>query len=389
MAGSGEVSVTGRQPGPPVLVVGAHRSGTSAVTGALGALGLAVPIVTDRMVWLESNPEHWESLSLSLHNEELLNRMGGSWDAPPDLPAGWEDGPEIRDVADPTPLVAASFPDQGPFVWKDPRVCLLLPYWRRLLAGPIAAVLVWREPMAVARSLRQRDRMPLTNGLAIWTRYNRAALEGLAGIDTYVVDYESIIEGPGAFVDAVAGWLGSLPQFEPHADGWDRDDAVASIDAGLRHQESADSEETTGLLIDEQAQLVDRLAATRGGYRPLGPASASVESPWSAGVIAQRAELHRLNADLESRSLELVARNQELQATGAELAATRAELSATRENLAQANQDLAETRERLDRAIQIIENMQASTSWRVTRPVRSVLSSLQGIREGQTNGRSR
>ena len=388
MAGSGEVSVNSRRPGPPVLVVGAHRSGTSAVAGALGALGLAVPVVADRMEWPESNPEHWESLSLSLHHEELRNRLAGSWDAPPDLPAGWEDGPEIRGVADPTPLIAAAFPEEGPFVWKDPRVCLLLPYWRRLLSGPSAAVLVWRGPMAVARSLRTRDRMSLASGLALWTRYNSAALEGLVGVDTYVVDYESIVEDPKAFVDAVVGWLGSLPQLEQFADGWDRQGAAASVDAGLRHQESDQSEETAGLLIDEQQRLVDRLTAMSGGHRPLRPIPPSVESAWSTAVIEQRAELRRLRGDLQIRSDELEALEEELRATRAELVATGAVLSRSEENLTQANQSLAETSERLTRAIQIIENMQASTSWRVTRPVRSVLSSLHGIREGDPNGRS-
>jgi hypothetical protein len=381
--------VSGRQSGPPVLVVGAHRSGTSAVAGALGAMGLAVPIVEDRMEWPESNPEHWESLSLSLHNEELLNRLAGSWDAPPDLLAGWEDGSEIRGVDDPTPLIATAFPEEGPFVWKDPRVCLLLPYWRRLLEGPIAAVLVWREPMAVARSLRKRDRMSLASGLAIWTRYNCAALEGLVGIDTYVVGYESIVEDPKAFVDGVVRWLGSLPQLAHHADGWDREGAAASIDAGLRHQESGKSEETAGLLLDEQRQLVDRLTVISGGHRPLRPSSPSIASAWSAALIELRAELHRLGGDLQLRSEELETLNAALGVTRAELAATRAELSRTEENLAQATQSLAQTSESLARAIQIIENMQSSTSWRVTRPVRSVLSSLHGMREGHPNGRSR
>ena len=47
--------------GPWVLVVGSHRSGTSAVTGALVALGLNGVAPDDRMDDLESNPEHWES----------------------------------------------------------------------------------------------------------------------------------------------------------------------------------------------------------------------------------------------------------------------------------------------------------------------------------------
>ena len=125
-----------------------------------------------------------------------------------------------------------------------------------------------------------------------------------------------------------------------------------------------------------------------GGHRPLRPIPPSVESAWSTAVIEQRAELRRLRGDLQIRSDELEALEEELRATRAELVATGAVLSRSEENLTQANQSLAETSERLTRAIQIIENMQASTSWRVTRPVRSVLSSLHGIREGDPNGRS-
>ena len=34
------------------------------------------------MDWRESNPEHRESLSLSLFNQDLLERLGGSWTLP-------------------------------------------------------------------------------------------------------------------------------------------------------------------------------------------------------------------------------------------------------------------------------------------------------------------
>ena len=71
-----------------LLVVGMHRSGTSAITGALGALGFNTPHSRDRAGFKpESNSEHWESLSLSGYNEHLLAELGGSWDAPPDLPS--------------------------------------------------------------------------------------------------------------------------------------------------------------------------------------------------------------------------------------------------------------------------------------------------------------
>ena len=78
---------------PLLLVVGMHRSGTSAITGSLGVLGFNTPHVRDRMGFSSaSNAEHWESLSLSAYNDHLLAKLGGSWDAPPDLPLRWEHG---------------------------------------------------------------------------------------------------------------------------------------------------------------------------------------------------------------------------------------------------------------------------------------------------------
>ena len=75
--------------GPWLTVLGMHRSGTSAVAGALANLGLEGPGADDRMDWPESNPEHWESLSLTVFDDKLLDALGGSWDAPPELPVNW------------------------------------------------------------------------------------------------------------------------------------------------------------------------------------------------------------------------------------------------------------------------------------------------------------
>ncbi len=176
--------------GPWVVVVGMHRSGTSALAGALGALGFNQVRPGDRVEWSQSNPEHWESLSLGLFDEGLLHRLGGSWDAPPVLPRHWVHSASIlgggrRSRPWPRPSHSRDRP-----CGRTRRLCLLLPYWRTLLPEPPAAVFVWRNPLAVAHSLHRRDGMPLAVGLALWERYNRAALESLAGLDTFGVDFD-------------------------------------------------------------------------------------------------------------------------------------------------------------------------------------------------------
>jgi hypothetical protein len=340
--------VTGA-PGPWVLVVGMHRSGTSAVTGALGALGLGVVHVEDRMDWPESNPEHWESLSLTQHNNDLLARLDGAWDAPPDLPRGWDQGPEVAEAPDPGPLLAAAYPDSGPKVFKDPRLCLLLDYWRKALGPPLAAVLVWRSPMAVARSLLSRDGLPTVEGLALWERYNRAAIEGLAGIDTYVQSYESVVGDRDWAIEGLVPWLSSLEQFDGEAQGWDTAAAAGAIVGELHHHPGDGSGDGEALLPAELQQLARRLSSLAGGHRPLGPEPLGLESPWTTSILRLRRELS--------------GPKRELDATKDLLRITRHELESTKDGMAR---------------------LHASTSWRITGPLRSLTAALESRRHQPT-----
>ena len=337
--------------GPWVLVVGMHRSGTSAVTGALGAVGFDLVHLDDRMDWPESNPEHWESLSLGLHNEDLLTRMDGAWDAPPDIYTGWERSPEILSAPDPTALLSAAYPGAGPNVFKDPRLCLLLPYWRDVLPAPIAAVLVWRSPMAVARSLKKRDSLPLADGIALWERYNRRAVADLNGVDTYVLDYESVIGDRDRSIEELTSWLGSLEQFEGQVAGWDRAAASTVIEGGLVHHPGDASASADTLVLEEQRKLVAFLGAAAGGHRPFRPDPLGPESPWTTSLLRLRREL----------------------------SAPRRELDATKDRLRITRKELESTKAGLD-------SLRASTSWRITGPLRTLTTTLEGMRHDQSGG---
>ncbi|HEX7443196.1 MAG TPA: hypothetical protein VF320_04885 [Acidimicrobiales bacterium] len=326
--------------GPWLLVAGMHRSGTSAVSGALGGLGFQTPSPDDRMDWPESNPEHWESLSLTLHDDLALSLLGGSWDAPPDLPDGWEPGVELVDAPDPRPLVAAAFPEPGALVWKDPRLSLLFPYWRPILPDPLAVVVVWRSPMAVADSLHRRDGMDLLHGVALWERYNRSALATFAGVDTYIASYEGLLADPPAFVESITGWLGSLDRFDDLAGRWDLDAAVASLSGSMDHHGELDD----GVLLDEQRQLVALLTASEGGHRSLRIEHLGAESPWTTSLIRGRREFRSRELDAERT------------AHGYRVAEVQA---------------MADFWERT------ANEMTASTSWRVTRPLRSAVARVQ------------
>jgi hypothetical protein len=342
--------------GPWLLVVGMHRSGTSAVTGALGQLGLGVPVPRDRFEASEDNPDHFESRALGIHDDNLLQRLGGTWDGPPNPEPGWESDPDLAE-AELGELVAAAgeaFPDPGPVAFKDPRVCLLLPHWLAHLPRPLAAVFVWRSPLAVARSLRVRDHMALADGVALWERYNRAGLAGLAGLDTYVVRYESVVEDPAGQLGAVATWLGNLPQFAPHAPHWDLARAVASITPQLRRQQDSGDDD---LLLAEHRRLVDHLESLEGAHGPLASPLPGAESAWTTALLADR----RLATVLRDTLADHVAAAEALAEEVAQ------QMKTARLKLEGAKVELANM-------YTLYEGMKASTSWRVTRPIRQVVA---------------
>ncbi len=369
--------MTARPAGPWVVVVGMHRSGTSAVTGALGGLGLQMPRPGDRIPWDESNPDHWESLSVSRHDDDLLRALGGSWDGPPDLDRHWVHTAAVLDGTRTASVLADAYPEAGPAAVKDPRLCLILPLWRAVLPGTLTALLVWRSPLAVARSLHRRDGLSLACGLALWERYNRSALAGLAGVATYVTDYESVVADPAASVSAWAEWLGSTEAFAGERARWDTEAAAAVIAPELLHQTAPHGSEDPLLLSEGQQQLHDTLAELGGGHRPLGRCELGDETPWATDLLATRREVGLVTRRAEDVRQEFYAMRQrwaetwhDLARTGDERDAARSERDETRSDLERALADLASAEEKL-------HQLYESTSWKATRALRSSAAKLE------------
>src|SRR5271166_2804260 len=80
-----------------VLVVGLHRSGTSALAGALEAMGLFVGPPDALIGPHPTNPDgHFELRAVADLNDEILAHFGGAWDWPPTLPDGWMEDPAVE-----------------------------------------------------------------------------------------------------------------------------------------------------------------------------------------------------------------------------------------------------------------------------------------------------
>ena len=73
-----------------ILVLGMHRSGTSALAGMLSLCGASLPATL--MPPADYNPKgFFESLSIFRAHQQLLAELGSSWDDQSPLPKGWLD----------------------------------------------------------------------------------------------------------------------------------------------------------------------------------------------------------------------------------------------------------------------------------------------------------
>jgi len=341
------------QSGPWVLVVGMHRSGTSAVAGLVAALGLADPTPGDLMDSMPDNPHHHESLSLTALNDKVLRNLGGWWFAPPEPPSSWADIGDFAALAnEAAAAAAAAFPEPGPRVWKDPRTALVLPFWRLLLPQS-PAVFIWRTPMAVAQSLQHRDGLSQAHGLALWHCYNRAALLGLAGSPTYVVGYEDLLGHPMDVALEIARFL-DVHLCIPRSGDPDIAAAAGAVSADLEHERRAEA------LPDEQSRFVLLLRRLRGSHHSFAPGALPDLPLWVRDYLSDRRTQETGASDARAIMV-----SQQVEIT--RLAAENGGLAAERDRLAGEVADAAQLARRL---AQELESIRHSRSWLVTMPMR-------------------
>jgi hypothetical protein len=163
-----------RKFGTALVVIGMHRSGTSALTRVLSLCGLATPRALISPA--RDNPQgFWESRLIKTLDEDALRELGQSWwTIEPISNESLEQRRFDRHRALAGRILNDEFRDGVDIVLKDPRLCRLLPLWQPILAercAHVAYAMIMRDPLEVAESLRRRNGLDHQYGLLLWTRY--------------------------------------------------------------------------------------------------------------------------------------------------------------------------------------------------------------------------
>ena len=217
-----------------VVVLGMHRSGTSAITRGLEVLGVNLgdnlyPAAID-------NPKgFWEDNDFLGINEELLAHLDYSvdrlglidWQMPS---TAIVESLELKAEK----LVSERCKKNALWGFKDPRTARLLPFWQAVferVGCDVRYVIATRNPISIVESLYKRSGFEGGTTFYLWLEHLIPAISGTINAKGVVVDYDQLLENPKLQLLRVAKALGvtapeplALFAFESEF-----------LDVGLRH----------------------------------------------------------------------------------------------------------------------------------------------------------
>lgn len=150
---------------------------------------------------------HWESELLVRFNDRILASAGISWESPELLSEAWSRSGRFDQYrSEAKALLSSEFGDSELFVFKDPRLCKLLPFWievlRELRISPFVVTMV-RSPSEVAKSLLARNGLDPSLGEIMWLRYVLEAERSSREIPRCHASYDSLLEDWTSVIRAV------------------------------------------------------------------------------------------------------------------------------------------------------------------------------------------
>ena len=337
------------------------------MTRTLSLLGASLP--KGLMPALANNNESgfWEPLSVAQLNDEILQALDSDWD---DVfafkPRQYLSNFDRFYLGRAVEILEQEFDGSQLIVLKDPRISVLSSFWDRALreAGfePHYIVMV-RNPLEVAESLRTRDGFPREKSLLLWSSYMIAAERDTRERKRTFV----------AFDHLMSDWRAVRSRIEQDTGvPFPRDTAAAAIEVdrflnrNLRHHspgddlysradvpdevktlyrvfsaacEGADVDAAALKAVEAELEKVDRLigplvADLRGSTRRLASEVAELSSARSS--LAQQLETEKETAALrDAQSLELAERLTAIEAERDRAIGEAAELGVRIEELAE------------------------------------------------------
>ncbi|MEM9546799.1 MAG: glycosyltransferase [Bacteroidota bacterium] len=178
-----------------VIVIGMHRSGTSAITGLLADYGLnpGAHLLQGTKYNLHG---YFENPNIVKLNDELLEWSQSSWDIPYfirglELTRFNEFSEKFESI------LLNDFRDNEEIIIKDPRISILLPWYKQYFKNNgIKAVYVCalRNPLSIMTSLQKRNGFSFLKSQELYYFYMCRILNYVLNEAVYFVKFENILK---------------------------------------------------------------------------------------------------------------------------------------------------------------------------------------------------
>jgi len=221
-----------------ILVLGMHRSGTSAITRGLPVLGVDLGeqlLATDIGI---NDRGYWEDAGFVDFNIELLEAVGHDWHSLALIPdQAWQAPALLQKRLPAVEFLRTRLGNHAVFGLKDPRIGQTLPFWQGVfdhMRLKVSYVVPFRNPANVARSLARLYGFELEKGYLLWYAHMLMSLRGSEQARRVFVDFDKMLQEPEHQLKRIAKGL-DLP-FDPQGAALSeyRQDF---LEASLRHHD--------------------------------------------------------------------------------------------------------------------------------------------------------
>jgi hypothetical protein len=240
-----------------IIVLGMHRSGTSAISGVFSHLGVLMGKKLFKAQKGVNERGFFEnSLVVSL-NERLFEKLESSWDDPLGAQKDIMKCDTTDEFIRAKQLLISEYDKAIYWGIKDPRTSVLLRFWQKvfddLKITPHYLIMV-RHPMDVFRSLEKRDKFSIEKSLILWVHYTLASFKDYHENSHSVMLYDSLMNDTENQIEIC------LEKYAPKLQS-KVSDACSFISIGLRNHSAQSSEYISKDLICEIASSLYNCAS--------------------------------------------------------------------------------------------------------------------------------
>ena len=233
-----------------ILVLGMHRSGTSAIARMLNLCGanLGEALLPPKA---DNERGFWENSAILALHERFLEQMGFQWHRVVTPASDWQGAALARQfVADLAEILESQFASSDLFLVKDPRLSLLAPLWLEALSSagvrPVFVITI-RHPDEVAASLEQRDGFSPAQSRLLWLQHTIEAERWTRGYPRVFVHYEHLLQDWRTQLTRIGSQLGVRWRVSARV----RETEIAQFIApSLRHQRADESAEPLPEIVE-------------------------------------------------------------------------------------------------------------------------------------------